>query len=279
MQKTTKLLITLLALLITFIVMQGCSSENPVSQESVIIEKTEYNKIIEEYISALDNGDAAKLKSLFSPKAQVEDENLETEINDLINLFQAETTIKYIDFGVVETSHVSNGDKEQASIHTRFPISINGDYYWFDYMITYRDDMDESNIGINKLSILNKYEMYKFENNNSMSVDGSIGLNLLVHTDGGFNIRCIEGHPYMYNDKGSLDLDDVKRHLKRSLKYSDFVDAFGEPNTKDRYYIYELPKENDEVRYISIMLIGNTDEINNVRIVDDLKCKEVIIGS
>lgn len=64
MQKTTKLLITLLALLITFIVMQGCSSENPVSQEWVIIEKTEYNKIIEEYISALDNGDAVKLFGL-----------------------------------------------------------------------------------------------------------------------------------------------------------------------------------------------------------------------
>ena len=280
MSSIKRVIIVSLVLLTTLMIMQGCTSEDPVRKEVEIKEENEYNKLIEDFIIALDDGDAIKLKAMFSAKAQKEDLEIDDEINYLISMYPGITNIRGVYAGEVELNNTFDGEKGKASIHTRFPISINGDYYWLDFILTYRDDIDGTNIGINRLTILNKDEMYSFETDSSkLTVDGTEGLNLLIDKKTGFDIRCIEGHPYMYNESMPLDIEEVRMHLNKSLKYSDFVKIFGEANAKDRLYIYQLPDENGETRYLSIMLIGSTDEINTVRIVDDFGWKESIIGS
>lgn len=280
MNSIKRVIIVSLVLLTTLMIMQGCTLEDSVREEAEIKEEKEYSILIDEFIAALDDGDVVKLKAKFSVKAQKEDLELEEEINYLINMYPGITNIRGVCAGEVELNNTYDGEKGKESIHTRFPISINGDYYWLDFVITYRDDIDGENIGINRLTILNKDEMYSFETDSrKLTVDGTEGLNLLIDKKSGLDIRCIEGHPYMYNEGIPLDIEKVRMHLNKSLKYSDFIKTFGESNAKDRYYIYELPDDNGEARYLSIMLIGSTDEINTVRIVDDFGWKYTVVGA
>ena len=78
---------------------------------------------------------------------------------------------------------------------------------------------------------------------------------LTVHADATIEneIRCINGHPYMYSaSTKALDIDEVRKFFKGSNSFSEFEQRFGQPNAKNIYCYYELPIENGECRYIQI---------------------------
>ncbi len=252
----------------------GCSTFSRYLQNTE--EEEIYNQTVNDFFTALDNGDSDAIYNMFSSDVQEKDSDLKEQIKRLIEVYSGPTDIIGND-GILAGEYLSEGSQRTSLVYNEFPVVSQEKYYWCYFELMYENVADESQVGITEVLFYTADEYCILEYDKNAKRPDTVGLSVFADKTLNCEIRSIEGHPYKYtSDNETLNLSDVVAFFESSHKYTDFVKAFGEPNATNIFYYYELPEENGSPRYLQLSVDADTDTIYSASIVDDLKYLETV---
>ena len=237
-------------------------------------EKTAYNDAITALFDALDERDHEAIYNLFSPYVREQDEDLEIQIDKLLSIYAGPTDEIGWD-GILGGEQSYDDGAHSKNAFTSFPIRSGNTYYWCYLDLMYENTYHDKQIGIVQMDFYTADEYCILEYDDRKKIVDSVGLT--VHADSTIDneIRCIQGHPYIYSTSAkTLNVDDVRNFFKTSNNYSEFTNQFGHPNAENIYCYYELPIENGESRYLQIGT--HNDSIYGAAIVNEFEYIETI---
>lgn len=261
MENIKRILLVVLVLVIVF-----CFS----SCEMIYIsnnDKKSLENVASELFMALDNGDEDAIYNLFSSEVRNKCYDLKEQIALLVSLYSGPTDEFKI--GPSQTSEHFAGKQSWKSTNTVIPVRSSEEYFWFHIELMY-ENYNEDKIGVTQLDFCTIDE--EFTMDKKIDREG-----LYLHTEKvlDYEICVINSKPCRYtNVNRIIDLDDVKKFIKTSKSFNDFVSHFGKPNAENIFYYYELPKENGEPRYLRIS--EDNGEIYSMSLVDDFEFVEEV---
>lgn len=224
-----------------------------VDKEQVI-----YTKTVNELIAALDDKDSDAIYNLFSNSVQKDCNDLRDKIDELISIYSGPTE-KIGDISTLAGGASYEDGKVCKNAYTTFPVFANGKYYWIHLNLMYENTFDENQIGITQLDFRTGDAHYEFWSGEDKLKEKK-GINIFDKNVDEYNIISINNYPYDYHPTETLNIEDVKSFFKTSTSLSAFVERFGQAASKDDFaFIYPLPKEDGEERYLYVFCMG--DEI------------------
>lgn len=274
----------LVALLVGLCCFQtGCAS-NPYL--SIGSEKEIFNQTVDAFFQALDERDKEAIKDMFAPSVRKKDKTFEESIDKLLECYSGPTDICKRDGGMAAGSYSNDHGTKSAEVDLGFPVVSNGNYYWCDFTLMYRNDEDKDEIGIKKVRLVSaEYECaaryaYAAESRAGMMGKGGddrdeSALVVFTERDVDYEVRFIGGYPEKFTPiDRELSQTQVEAFFQTSYSYSEFVKEFGEPNVQGGFtggsYVYELSDEGNEPRYLDITLDNHGDAIYSAWVVNDL---------
>lgn len=242
---------------------------NIVADSPILIEDKLYTEAVDDFFAALDRGDAEGIRTMFSRTVQSKDVDLNEQIQKLITLYPGPTDVSKRD-PLTSGHYLTDFGKRTSAINATFPVVSNGIYYWCHFELTYENDFDEDEIGITKVLFFTADEYCQCRYDDTWKLPEEQGLTVYAETILNCEVRCIGNSPYKYTPTDTpLNLTEVKDFFEDSNRFSAFTDQFGTPNASNIYYIYELPEENNQPRYLRVGVDERSDEIYDVSVVDD----------
>ena len=234
---------------------------------------------LEAFFTALENNDAAAVKSLFSKTVIEKDTDLDAQIEKLIEIYPSAPTEIFAD-------DLNGGDysTEYGAFYARLndtvPVFCDGEYYWVEIYIVYEDQANEDNIGVESIAFFTADEycawFHDDENKtNDLSVDiFDDGLSVYADLKLEGEIRPIHGIPHEFTSiRRIITASEVDAFIDDNKNITDFVARFGEPNARcGEYhytYFYELLDDDGRVQYLELGVSYN--EITYASIVSDFK--------
>ena len=158
-----------------------------------------------------------------------------------------------------------------SAVTGRFPVFAGEGVYWCWLTVRYRDDRAAENEGITQVIFYTgaDYGQHFYERGYSCSDEP--GLTVCWEHSAETPVRCIEGLPYQFTARNMpLDEGEVLEFLESARSMGDFVAHFGDPCGQwSHSYIYELPDENEEKRYLCI--VADSEKIESVSVVSELE--------
>lgn len=276
-KKRGKFLIKFILLFIICMCFTGCSladffidgaSNEPYESEEARL----YNKAVDEFFAALDDGDASAISAMFAERVRNEDTDLDEQIKKLIGLYPGPTEVNKRDGSVVDGSYSDEYGEHISTVGSTFPVVSNGVYYWCDFEYTYENDGDKNEIGIQRVVFFTADERCIYRYGEGYEYHDEPGMTVCCDRTLDCEVRAVEGEAYEYAPGDTpLNPEGVKAFLESSNDYSEFVERFGVPNAVNIYYIYELPDENGQPRYLRLTVLEDSDEIHSANVVDDFK--------
>ncbi len=260
-----------LALLAAVLCLGGCG---PMRLGQLNMETATEEKLAREmsdrFTAALDAGDIAALKGMFSVNVQ-NIEGLDEQLQRLTEFYAGPTDA--VGFDNVKSSSGSNDHGvKTASVRYEIPLRSGDDYYWCYIDLTYRDDADPDNVGINRLIFFSGGDYRFLRNSGDFTYPAEPGVHLYFDRRDEGDIRCVDGSDYLFeNQTPPLDEAEVKAFLDGNRSLAAFKAGFGEPNAVDgREFVYLLPDEDGEYRYLVVVAESdNADAIRSVRVVGE----------
>ncbi len=249
MKKITALIICAI-LLFTAV---GCDFNN-IDKESKI-----YSSTVHKLLEALEDKDVNAVYNLFSPFVQDNCKNLKDKIKQLTSIY-GESTEKIGDISCLAGDYYHSNGKVRKSARNTFPVFSDGKYYWLYLDLMYENTFDKSKVGITQLDFYTA-DSYCDVWSNESKLEEKSGLNIYSKTIDGYNVISINNYPYNYSPTEELSLEEVKSFFKSSTSMSEFTDRFGEAAASNRFgfgYIYSLPDEEGENRYLYVAFMGDS---------------------
>ena len=117
-----------------------------------IQEQAAVQEMLGTLMSALREGNAEAVLSLFSETARQDQPDLEMRIKDLLSLCGPE--LEYEDNGLYSGGGDIKGGKEQLYADLNLPATMNGSAYRMLITLVWRDDLDPANMGIQNMWVL-----------------------------------------------------------------------------------------------------------------------------
>ena len=237
----------------------------------VSYEERVYNEAVDEFFAALDARNEEKMYHLFSPYVRETDEDLKEEIERLLEVYPGPTDVCKRDGGRLAGSYANDYGTSSSEVGSLFQIVSNGNNYWCWFKLMYENDFDKKKIGISEVEFFTAdyYCAVRYDEEGADYAHGP-GLSVLSDYTIAGEIRAIAGYPYKYTQtEVVLDQQHVLDFFGHSNKYSDFIEQFGMPNAEQIYYIYELPLEDGEPRYLQLGVDESEDTIFSANIVDE----------
>ncbi len=207
---------------------------------------------IDAFFQAVDAQDADAIKALFSPNVLREDTDLDETIERLFAFYPGPTEDCYMESSPGSSRHI--GPQRMASTHSWFPVISNGVNYYCYISLTYRDDADPDNIGLENLILVSEKVRCSEEFwTNGGWKDCDVGLTVVEDAPGDYLTCRIGDTPYIYTPVDRvLTQEDILTFLETDDRWEHFLERFGEPNAASPYgkvYYYELPDEDGEKRF------------------------------
>ena len=261
-----KMLSALLALVIC-VSLAGCG-------HSEAREQALYEKQVNGFFEALDEGDKNAVKSYFSKTAQNHDADLSENIDKLLSVYpRGSSDIKFSKLlaGEYEYNYGSNYSCARSTL----PVVNGKNIYWFEIEYVYEDDENPDNIGLSRVyfSTADEYCLFFTEEGEPVK---ALGLEVFAERKIEGEIRCINRIPYKFSqEKDGILLSEVKEVLKENVDYSAFTERFGAPGTDFFYTYYEVIGENDKVLYLELDIVDN--KIYYAAVYDEFSFIETII--
>lgn len=239
-------------------------------------EEKAFEELLPKLFGALDSSDEAAIYELFSPTVRAQSHNLQEQISELIAVYGGPTDEFELDSVAIQgTGHIGEPGNWEGADAT-IPVRSGENYYFFDIDLMY-EHYDEKQVGIVQLDFYTADEMLARREENGTWIEQE-GLHIHAEKHLACEIRTISRYPVRYTPSNStINVEQVKKFLKTSCSFTEFVEKFGEPNAKSSvvdYYYYELPRENEDPRYLQIF--QHEGEVLSVTIVDDFKFIETV---
>lgn len=245
---------------------RGISGGEAENQETEI-----YHEMVEKLFSALDAGNEASVRALFSVHARQRDPDFEADLDRLMELYSGPTDALG-QHDMLAGSYSTEYGVNTAEVYTTFPVVSAGEYYWCHLQLMYRNDADEDQVGISQLLFYSAEEFYLLHSDENRHYPDEAGLFVYDEYTLEGEIRSINGWPCRFTPIDRvIDEEEVKVFLDRSNLYSEFVEQFGEPNGGDSYlyYYYELQPENGQPRYLEMSVEERSNKIVYAAVVDN----------
>lgn len=234
-----------------------------------------YNEAADAFFAALDARDAEGLRGQFAPRVQAEDADLQEQIEALFALYPGTTQENGRDGMQVHGAYRDHEGKERAVVDSTFPVVSEGEIFFCFLQLCYQDDFDADNVGLLEVDFFTKEEYCALGLDLGVDWPEDRGLNVCAGSPLEGEVRVIGGYPYLYEAQvPPLDEAEVQTFLQaRGGDWAAFRERFGEPCAGGGRAFYDLPQEEGEPRWLSLLLDG--DEILSARVVDDLHAAAV----
>ena len=238
-----------------------------------------YDMAMDKFLTALENGDAATARSVFSPEALAADPQLDETLEELIALYSGPLEINER-FGVgIDDAEMSYGKYRVVQDTTRF-LRAGGTAYWCDFVMTPADDWNSDAVGV---TCVRFYTMDAFCSLQAelweREEDDDLGLSLYTGPEVDGEIRIVEMKPLIWNETATLDTGEVVAFLEGGdVAYDDFIARFGPPAAIWHGWItyYALPSGESQPRYLKLAINEATHKIEVASMEDDLEWIETI---
>ncbi|MGM9680835.1 MAG: DUF5104 domain-containing protein [Eubacteriales bacterium] len=269
-----KILCMLFILFVCVSSMSGCAllflMPVSVSSSGNHDEEEAYERALTDFLTALDAGDKDAIREMFSPAVRAEVGDLDEQIDRLLEIYPGPTDVCGNDGQLQGSTHIENGNASMSASNDFF-LQSGDQYFWCYLDLMYRNDFDESRIGITQILFFTADEYWSFYCDEEAKYTEAVGLTVYAGKTVDGEFRVIDGGLFLYSPtERTLSVDDVSDFLKGTDHYSAFVNTFGEPNAVGVFYYYELPSENGQRRYLSLCVYEEDDSILSVDVVDEL---------
>ena len=249
-------IIAIILCLVCLFQISGCRSIFEDKEQEI------YFKTIDELFAAIEDKNIEAIYDLFSPYAQNECLNLKDNIEELVSIFSG--TIENIGEIIIASGASYDNENSRKNAYSSFPVFDGEKYYWFYIDLIYEDTFDESQLGITQIDFLSADAYYDFRSSETKQ-DTVIGLNIFNKKVDNYNIISINNYPYNYHPTETLSIEDVTSFFKSSTSLADFKKRFGAASAIDEFgFMYSLPDQNDEKRYLYISCDGDKITCSNV---------------
>jgi len=228
----------------------GCQTQ----QRSFVKEDTQLFDTAHALVTALDNKDADAVVQLFSPFVRERAPYVAETIDELLMLYNGPTE-EIGDFAWAATEEERWGTR-QGSAHATIPVYAGGEYYWIYMKVTYKNTRDASMIGVTQLDVYTADAYYDYFWEEEARQADSFGLRI-HQSDTKRPIVSVDGAPYCMEGTGTLDPLAVRAFFEGCDDWQDFQTRFGRPAAQKGDYVYKLPDENGQKRYLCLWHTDN----------------------
>lgn len=231
-------------LLLCCFVLTGCTTRLELMMSHSARSDAACTEALEGFTAALESRDAEAIKALFSPKTRVS-ADLDTPIQALLDLTEGRSL--RTEWNGLNSSGMSRHDG-QVTEHATFRINLYIDdtpyFVWFE--LIYICDEDASAVGVSRIALKSDYlvccESFQQPSEDGMYIDAYTG------TD--YQTRRLNGFPYIWTDvERTLTEAEMTAVILANPTITAVQEAFGQPNSVDIGYYYQLADENGEERY------------------------------
>ena len=152
--KKSRITLTVLTLVIS-ILLCSCSyfSADGNSDTWISSEREESNARMEELLEALDSGDREAVKSIFSQQAIDKSEDFESNLDELMEIYQGEF-VSYDDWGSVNTDESFGGGQRLKILYSTYDVTTTQEVYRIAVKDIVVHNNNEDNVGILSLYII-----------------------------------------------------------------------------------------------------------------------------
>lgn len=225
-----------------------------------VSEEEAAKEAMEVMLKAADEGDAEKIKKMFRHSAS--EKLLEKQIEQFLatcpkglskcdipeNFFEEYSC----DYSKLDGERINDNELEEDYFSVYYEVEIDGEWYYISMEGCHRNVDNPEKVGI-ELFTVETGEAYVTEENYETTY-----LEFDATGDADIDMRRIDGNPYEFKSVNrNLNLDEILHTIDEELDYEEFMEEYGEANVGDEYawydegeYIYELPSENGEARYL-----------------------------
>lgn len=228
-----------------------------------------FAQTVDAFLAALDSRDSDAIAALFSQEARAVDVDLTADIEKLLSIYPAQTSSWYFD-GITSGSYSNDHGTRTSDLTARFPIFAGDQVFWCRLTVRYLDQENAQNEGIVCVNFYTgeDYGYHWYEDGFQHSDDP--GLTVCWAHSSGIPIRCVQGLPYRFiPGREPIAEAEVLSFLETCTSFDDFVERFGEPCANwDLSYIYGLPDENGEKRYLE--LVADGEKIYSASVVSEV---------
>lgn len=239
-----------------------------------------YENAMDTFFTALDNGDAAAARSVFSPEALAADTQLDETLEQLLAIYTGPVEINERFGAGSSSSDISYGQRRMIEENSRF-IRAGGEDYWCFFEMTVLDDWNPDAVGV---TCVRFYTIDAFCNLQAdlweREEDDNLGLSFYAGPEVDGEIRIVEMKPLIWTETATLDTQEVLAFLEEGgpVAYDDFVARFGPPAAVWQGWkaYYALPSENGQPRYLDLAVNEATHHVEVVRIMSELEWIETI---
>ncbi len=206
-------------------------------------------------VAALDNKDADAIVQLFSPFVRERAPHVTETVEDLLVLYDGPTE-RVGDFAHVATNETVEWGLRQGCAYATIPVYAGGEYYWLYINITYENTRNASMIGVTQLDVYTADAYYEYFWSEDEMQDDHFGLRI-HQSDTERSVVSVDSVPYCMEGTEALDLLAVREFFESSDDWRDFQTRFGEPAAKHGDYVYQLPDEDGQKRYLCLWHTDN----------------------
>ena len=258
----------------------GCSAAKSIweygkslmdGEVSVDPEKECYIQTVEDFLAAIDAKDKEAIRDLFAENISQTDSDFNQQMDLLLQSYPGPTDFWDRENLLLAGEYSNHYGSKTSAAYTTFLLISQGDYFWCSMKLTYENDEDPRAIGITYLTLFSAeyYCAVRYEEQGAEFPEDS-GLHVLMDYPLDCDIRVVNGNPVKYTSTGTvLDEEEVKSFLQEKNECQAFEAQFGPPNAISTYFVYELPMENSQPRYLE--LGENKGEIYSAFVVDDIQ--------
>ena len=204
--------------------------------ESSREEERMFREKIDAFCAAAQSGDADAVKDLLAVSARKDEISVSKEITALLKSFPR-GEIKVLFDGLLSGSYSQADGKQSSSVNAVFPIMSDGEYWWIFMELTYRNDFDADDVGLNRIFVYNAAAYLSFDQND-LRFPLTEGIQVTIFEDVDKNpICCVNGSPVRCTgSEGVIKLEDAKEFLNNGDGMAEFVAEFGEAYAKKSFY-------------------------------------------
>ena len=224
---------------------------------SVFSNDDHYKNTLSEFTLALESRNQEKLYDLFSKEIQ-NDDDLRTKVDELFRFYLKDTTELFFDEKKeVTTKREKSKDGQFSTADISVTVISDEEYYWIELSIVYDCSFNtQEKTGISKLVFYSADE-YCMKLKGKAETETPRGFVFKTDKKADFQIRIIDGNPLAFEDTARIfDMEELEAYFIKPKSYKTFSEIYGKPNAVDAlseyYHYYELPKENNEERYLCI---------------------------
>ena len=237
-------------------------------------EQVIYSKTVTEFLTALDHRDSDALYGLFSVAVQEKRPDLKEKIEELLLIYPCPTD-QIGGISSLAGESAQEMGREYRNAATVFPVLSKGKYYWIYLDLMYENTFDKDQIGITQINVYTA-DAYCAIWSGAEPQEDHKGLNLFVANRDDYNVVSINNYPYDFHPEKVLNLKEATVFLETSPSMTAFINSFGEAAAADEFgFVYALPKEKDENRYLYLGCRG--DRIIYAQVLSDFSYIDTIL--